>query len=219
MSIVTITRGSYSRGKEVAERLAKKLGYECIARDILLEASEEFNIPEIKLVRAIHDAPKVLERFFGGSERYVKYYRSALLHHAQKDNIVYHGLAGHFFLKDIPHVLKVRINADIDTRVREEMARENISAEEALFILKKDDEERRKWSIQVYGMDPWDSRLYDMVINICTLSLDDAVDLIYGVLQKPTFRTTAESQRMIDGLAHAAKEQIELIKSLGTTVF
>ena len=219
MSIVTITRGSYSRGKEVAERLAKKLGYKCIARDILLEASEEFNIPEIKLIRAIHDAPKVLERFFGGSERYVKYYRSALLQHARKDSIVYHGLAGHFFLKDIPHVLKVRINADMKTRVKEEMLRENISAEEALYILKKDDEERRKWGIQVYGMDPWDSRLYDMVINICTLSLDDAVDLIYGVLQKPTFRTTPESQKLVDDLALSAKEQIELIKSLGSTVF
>lgn len=219
MSIITITRGSYSRGKEVAERLAKKLGYECIARDILLEASEEFNIPEIKLIRAIHDSPKVLERFFGGSERYVKYYRSALLQHARKDNIVYHGLAGHFFLKDIPHVLKIRINADIHTRVKEEMIRENISDEEALYVLKKDDEERRKWSIHVYGMDPWDSRLYDMVINICTLSPEDAVDIIYGVLQKPTFRTTPESQELVNGLASSAKEQIDLIKSLGSTVF
>lgn len=207
MSIITITRGSYSRGKEVAERLAKKLGYECIARDIIIEASEEYNIPEIKLIRALHDSPKVLERFFGGSERYVKYYRSALLQHARKDNIVYHGLAGHFFLKDIPHVLKIRINADINTRVKEEMARENISAEDALYILKKDDEERRKWGIQVHGMDPWDSRLYDLVINICTLSLEDAVDLIYGVLQKPTFQTTPESQALVERLATLAQEE------------
>lgn len=219
MSIVTITRGSYSRGKEVAERLAEKMGYECISRDILLEASEEFNIPEIKLVRALNDCPKVLERFWGGSERYVKYYRSALLEHARKDNIVYHGLAGHFFLRDIPHVLKIRINADMNTRVKEEMSRENISTEEALYVLKKDDEERRKWGIQVYGMDPWDSRLYDMVINISTLTLEDAVDMIYGILQKPTFRTTPESQRLVDDLASAAKQQIELLKSLGSTLF
>lgn len=219
MSIVTITRGSYSRGKEVAERLAAKLGYECISRDILLEASEEFNIPEIKLIRALHDSPKVLERFWGGSERYVKYYRSALLEHARRDNLVYHGLAGHFFLRDIPHVLKIRINADIKTRVEEEMAREAISAEEALHILKKDDEERRKWSMQVYGMDPWDSRLYDMVINISALTLEDAVDIIYGVLQKGTFTTTAESQGMVDELARSAKNQIQMLKSLGSTLF
>ncbi|KGO35473.1 histidine kinase [Desulfobulbus sp. Tol-SR] len=219
MSIVTITRGSYSRGKEVAERLAAKMGYQCISRDVLLEASEEFNIPEIKLVRALNDCPKVLERFWGGSERYVKYYRSALLDHARKDNLVYHGLAGHFFLRNIPHVLKIRINADINTRVKEEMNRENISAEQALYVLKKDDEERRKWGIQVYGMDPWDSRLYDMVINISMMTVDDAVDIIYALLQKPTFKTSPQSQQQVDELARAAKEQIEKLRSLGSTLF
>ena len=145
MSIITISRGSYSRGKEVAEKLAIKLGYECISRDILLGVSEEFNIPEIKLVRAIHDAPSVLERFTHGKERYVSYIRKALLQHTQKDNVVYHGLAGHFFLQNIPHVFKIRIIADMEERVKEEIKRENISAEKALYILKKDDDERRKW--------------------------------------------------------------------------
>lgn len=219
MSIVTITRGSYSRGKEVAEKLAAKMGYECISRDILLEASEEFNIPEIKLVRALHDSPKVLERFWGGPERYVKYYRSALLEHARRDNLVYHGLAGHFFLRDIPHVLKIRINADINTRVKEEMSRENISAEQALYVLKKDDEERRKWGIQVYGMDPWDSRLYDMVINISLMTVDDAVDIIFSLLQKPTFKTTQASRGQVEEMARSAKQQIEKLKSLGSTLF
>jgi len=36
MSIITISRGSYSRGKEVAVKLAQALGYECLSRDILL---------------------------------------------------------------------------------------------------------------------------------------------------------------------------------------
>ena len=62
MSIVTISRGSYSKGKEVAENVAQRLGYECIARDAIIDASKEFNIPEIKLIRAIHDAPSILER-------------------------------------------------------------------------------------------------------------------------------------------------------------
>ena len=130
MSIITISRGSYSRGKDVAEKVAQALGYECISRDILIEASEQFNIPEIKLVRAIHDAPSLLDRFGHGKERYVAYFRAALLKHVQRDNVVYHGLAGHFFLMGIPHVLKVRIIADIEDRIKEEMKRENISAED-----------------------------------------------------------------------------------------
>ena len=80
----------------------------------------------MKLVRAIHDAPSILERFTYGKEKYVAYLKAALMKHVQKDNVVYHGLAGHYFLQDIPHVLKVRIVADIKDRIAEEMKRENL---------------------------------------------------------------------------------------------
>ncbi|MFZ7128656.1 MAG: AAA family ATPase [Desulfobacterales bacterium] len=211
MSIITINRGSYSRGKEVAEKLAAKLGYACISREILLDASEEFNIPEIKLIRALHDPASVLERFLHGKERYISYLHSALLQQARRDNIVYHGLAGQYFLRDIPHVLKVRISMDMQERVREEMRRENISAEKALYILQKDDEERRKWGLQVYGTDTWDSRLYDLVIHIRNLTVDDAVDILFATVRKPVFQTTAESRQRVENLALAAKVRANLV--------
>ena len=99
MSIISISRGSYSRGKEVAEKLANALNYECISREIILEASEHFNIPELKLVRAIHDAPTILDRFSSGKERFIAFFRAALLNHLQRDNVVFHGLGSHFFLQ------------------------------------------------------------------------------------------------------------------------
>ena len=212
MAIITISRGSYSRGKEVAEKLARKLGYECISRDILLEASDEFDIPEIKLVRALHDAPTVLERFSNGKERYVRYIRSALLQHVLKDNVVYHGLAGHYLLSDVPNVLKVRILADMEDRVGEEMNRENISSEKARYILKKDDDERRKWSLQLFGTDTWDSRLYDLVLHIKSLTVDDAVEILFETAQKPIFQTTPRSKEILENLALAARVQMKLLK-------
>ncbi len=211
MSIVTISRGSYSKGKEVAEKLAQALGYECISRDILLEASNEFNITEIKLVRALHDAPTVLERFTNGKERYLSYLRSALLNRVLADSVVYHGLAGHYFLQSVPHVLKVRIIADIEMRVREEMKRESISEAEARYILKKDDEERRKWGLQVYGVDTWDPSLYDLVVHIGTLTVDDAVDILRETVRKPCFQTTRSSEKILNDLALAAKVRSSLV--------
>jgi cytidylate kinase len=212
MSIITIARGSYSRGKEVAEKLAQRLDYECISRDILLEASDEFNIPEIKLVRALHDAPQVIERFHHGKKRFVSFIRSALLQHVKKDNIVYHGLAGHYFLGNIPGVLKVRVNADMDDRVKEEMKRENIPGDKALYILKKDDEERRKWGIQLYGTDTWDSRLYDVVLNIKTITVDDAIDILVDLVKKSNFQSTPESMKIINDLALASSVEAALVK-------
>ena len=211
MAIITISRGSYSKGKEVAEKVAQKLGYECISREVLMEASEHFNIPEIKLVRALHDAPRVLERFTYGKEKYLAFIEAAILERLRRDNVVYHGLAGHFFLKGIDHVLKVRILAQIEDRIRLEMERENISREEALYILKKDDHERRQWSLKLYGRDTWDSSLYDLVIHIHRITADDAVDIICRTAQSEHFRTTPESQKAIDELVLAARVKALLI--------
>jgi cytidylate kinase len=209
--IVTISRGSYSRGKEVAEKVAKELNYECISRDILLEASEHFNIPEIKLVRAIHDAPGVLDRFSHGRQRYIAFIRAAILTHMKKDNIVYHGLKGHFFLQDISHVLKARVIADFENRVKEEMERENIDADEARSILKKDDDERRKWGLALYGKDSWDSSLYDIVVHIKTKTVDDAVGLILHAAKLPCYQTSPESQKKLENMALAAEVKAALV--------
>ncbi|MDX9787257.1 MAG: cytidylate kinase-like family protein [Desulfobacterales bacterium] len=212
MPIVTISRGSYSRGKEVAEELARVMGYECISRDIILEASEQFNIPELKLIRAIHDAPSVLDRFTYGKERFVVFFRAALLKHLQRDNVVYHGLAGHFFVQNMPHVLKVRISADIEARIREEIKRKNISASEARHVLVKDDAERRKWGLQLYGMDTWNPLLYDIVIHTRRIDIPDAVFIIQQTLQRPCFQTTPRSRRLLDDLSLAAQVESALVK-------
>ena len=52
MPIVTISRESYTRAKDVAEKVAEKLGFQCVSREILIEASEEFNVPEVKLLQS-----------------------------------------------------------------------------------------------------------------------------------------------------------------------
>lgn len=217
MSIITISRGSYSHGKEVAEKVAQDLGYQCVSREILLEASEQFHISEMKLARAIHDAPSVLDRFTYGKEKYVAYIRAALLRHVQKDNVVYHGLAGHFFLQDIPHVTKVRVIADLEDRVKEEMKREGISAEEARYILRKDDDERRKWGLQLYGRDTRDSSLYDLVVHIKTIHIADAVDLIVHAAKMPCFQTRPTSQKIIDDLTLAAEVNAALADEFPTS--
>ncbi len=216
MSVITISRGSYSRGKEVAEKVAAELGYECISREVLLEASEQFNIPEIKLVRAIHDAPSILERFTYGKERYVSYLKASLLKHIHKDNVVYHGLAGHFLLRDIPHVLKVRIIADLEDRVVEEMKRENMSEAEARQLLKKDDDERRRWSLQIFGIDTWDPMLYDLVIHIKSITVDCAVNLILQAVKSPCFQTTQSYQKIMDDQTLAAMIEAALVEEFPT---
>ena len=212
MSIVTISRGSYSRGKEVAEKVASKLGFECISREVLIEASREFDVPEARLLSAIHDAPSILDRFTFGKERYVAYVRAALLQRFQKDNVVYHGLAGHYFVQGVSHVLKVRIIADKEHRVKVVMEREGVSRDKALRLLTTIDESRRRWGLHLYDIDTNDPGLYDLVIHVDGLSTDDAAEMICFSARLAHLQATDESQRALDDLLLAARVKAKLIE-------
>jgi len=201
MSIITISRGSYSRGVEIAKMVAERLGYRCLTRDVLIEASKEFNIPEVKLIQALENAPSFFERFTQDKKKYISYIQVALINNFKADNIVYHGLAGHFFVKNISHVLKVRIVADTEYRIKLVMERDKITRDKAIDFLHTIDNARKKWGQHLYGINIEDPSLYDIVINIGKLSLEVAVNIICKTATWEEFQTTAESQKELENLA------------------
>ena len=205
MGIITISRGSYRNGREIAEKTAQRLGYDCISREVLLKASEDFDIPEVKLTQAIEDAPSFLDRFTHGKEKYIAYIQAALLNHLKRDNVVYHGFACNFFVKDIPQVLKVRIILGLADRVEDVMDRYRVSRKEALRLIRKVDEQRRKWSQRLYGYDPSDPSLYDLVLHIDKLTVQDAVTTICQMAGLDQFHTTPELRKSMEDLALAAQ--------------
>jgi len=201
MQIITISRGSFSHGKEIAEKVAETLGYECVSREILLEASQYFNVSEETLLESIHDAPSMLERITHGRERYIAYIRAALLEHVKKDNVVYHGHAGHLLIPEIAHVLKVRIIADMEKRVAFVKQREKISTADALAHIRELDKNRTQWTRYLYKVDIEDPRLYDIIINIASMSIDAACEIICSAARCETFKTSPESKRVLNNLA------------------
>ena len=85
------------------------------------------------------------------------------------------------------------------------MRRENISEEEARSLLIRDDEERRKWGISLYGIDTHSCELYDVVLQIDRLKVDDAVEVLFNIANRPCFQTTPEFRRMSKDKFLAAK--------------
>jgi len=211
MAIITISRGSYSKGKEVAEAVARRLGYECVSREILLEASEQFNIPEVKLVSAIQDAPSILDRLTHGRAVYISTIQAALLEHVKNGNVVYHGQLGHILLKGIDPVMKVRVLADLAIRTRVVMEREGVSEREAARRIARIDEERKKWTRRLYGVDPENPTLYDMVIRIDKIQVEGAAGLICDMASQEPFRMTEEQRQRLGDLALACKVKSELL--------
>ena len=208
MAIITISRGCCSRGQIIARKVAERLGYTCQDREILVDASNLFDVSEKKLLKSLHDAPSILERLKGGKQKYLKMIQSVLLVHATEDNLVYSGHAGHLLLPDVQHLLKVRINVDLEERVCFLQDHEKLTRQKALDFIRSEDHQRENWTRYLYNADLNDPSLYDMVLHIGHLTLDDMVELISWTVQQKSFETTEHSQQTIED--YAVKAQAEL---------
>jgi hypothetical protein len=73
------------------------------------------------------------------------------------------------------------------------------------------DEERSKWSRQLYGIDTGEPSLYDLVLHIKKLSVNDAADIICHTVNLKHFRSTPESQMIMDDLVLAAQVKATIV--------
>jgi cytidylate kinase len=201
MAIITISRGCFSHGQEIAEKVSEMLGYECISREILIEAAKLFNVSEKKLIKSLHDAPTIIERIAHGKTEYLGGIKAALLGYVRKGNVVYHGHAGHLLLTEIPQVLKVRIFAEIEDRITFLQQKQNISREQAFLDIEIEDRNRSNWTRYLYKTDINNPKLYDIVINIGNLTIEDACEIICLAAKSDAYLMTDESKQALDDAA------------------
>jgi cytidylate kinase len=211
MPIVTISRGTASGGKSLADELAQKMGFDVVSREEIVRAAAEFGVPEEKLHKALLEPPKFWDRFQHDRRRYMAFVQAALAARVQQGRVIYHGNAGHLLLRGISHVACFRLIAPMEYRVRT-LREQNrgISQEEAARRIEHVDRQRREWTHFLYGVDWLDPGLYDLCINLRTLDLSDAVEIAAAVLQCKRFEPTQESAQAMANLVLASRVRAAL---------
>ena len=114
MPIITIYQGASGEGQEVAESLAQALGYRCVGRELLVEASRRYGVPEAKLNQIVEKGANWWERLLQDLRPYRIALQATLCELAHDGKVVYHGHIGHELLSGIGHVLKVLLTAPIE---------------------------------------------------------------------------------------------------------
>jgi cytidylate kinase len=213
VSIITITRGAFSGGPELAERIASQLGYRSVSREVLMQASERYGIPEAKFTEILDTAPRWWERWQEGLRLYRIVLQAAMCEVAQGGNLVYHGHAGQDLFPGIRHVLKVYLTAPMSYRVEQVRAREGMSEAAAVHYIEQVDKARTRRLQALFGGDWRDPSRYDLVLNLGQLSLESAAHLIVEATRRPEYQPTAESERAFHDLTIGARVQAALIVS------
>lgn len=205
MAIITISRGTASGGKLLAECISEKLGYPCIPPDVLVDAGIARNVPYERLKKALDKAPGFFDRKGVRVIHYLAYIREALVKAVQDEHAVYYGMAGQVLLSDLPHVLRVFVIAGMEYRIQAAMARYNINREKAEEILHNADKKRDKWVKHFYNIDRRDPSLYDLVINLDHISIESACDTICTLASQKEFQPSPGSRRRMDSLLLSTK--------------
>lgn len=220
MPIVTISRGSYSGGKMLAECVAQKLGYRCIDRDQIIQKATAWGVSQDDLRAAIEKPPTFLGQSAHTKYMYLAFIQAALSEEFQTGKGVYHGLAGHLLFGKGPHFLRVRIIAPMEFRVNQVQDWLGCNRKEAIAYIEKVDQDRRKWTKFLYDVDWTDASLYDLVLNLEQMNLQEACEVICCASQQlKCFEFTPECQRAVDDLALACCVKANLARGQATANF
>ncbi|NTU60207.1 MAG: BON domain-containing protein [Deltaproteobacteria bacterium] len=206
MAIVTISRGTFTGGKALAERLAERLGYPCLGREeIVPQAVERYGLTEKDLTDAMNEAPSFWQRLPGRRISYLKCFTSVLLEHVESGNLVYHGHVGHLALGEISHVMRVRVIADAEYRIAATMKRKNLTRDEAVAFVTRIDQQRERWTRFLYGVAWQDASLYDVLFNLSRVSVEGACETIIRMTELPDFQPTPQSVAALEDLTLASR--------------
>jgi len=211
MPIITISRGTLSGGEALANLLSGKTGYPVIGLEVVKEAATHYGVSESAISKQLNQGPRVIERLAGDKRRiYVIAVQSALAERALQGDFIYHGLAGHFLLHEIPNVLKIRLVAPLTYRVKSVMEKKGLAEQDAIKYIARVDEKRKQWTQFLYDVDWTDPMLYDVVINLGQVTLDTACGMIKYALDQPEFKDSPEKQKAIQDFALSTRVKARL---------
>lgn len=213
MAIVTISHAAFTGGSAIAEKVAAQLNYRCINREVLIEASQRYGIPEAKFTEVLETEGHWWERWLESVRLYRITLQAAMCEVAQDGKMVYHGRAGQELFPGVGHVLKVLTVASMDFRIDQVQQRQGMDTERARQYVKDLDRVRSRRLRSLFNVDWLDPLGYDLVINTTRTNVDTAAELIVAATKKPEFQPSPASEKALRDLTIAARVQAALVTS------
>jgi cytidylate kinase len=203
-------------GPEIGMAVAQRLGYHYVDHELLEDAVRRYGVAEEKLSHLDETKPSLFERFDTETRHYITVLQTTLLEFAEADNVVLMGRGGQWLLRGIPHVLRLRIIAPFELRVRQWIKRvagqsgETPNQRAVVDLIRRDDAEKAGRMRYLYEVDIVDPSLYDLVVNTERLKCEPVVEMVERALRRPELATTEAGGRVVAARALASRVQVAL---------
>jgi cytidylate kinase len=201
MTSIILSSDDPALEQQLGERLAKALDYQHVGRALLAEIAAERGVQEEKLSRALEPAVRRPATRGGNLLRSAVQSRTtaALL----ADSVVCTGLAAHLYVKDVSHILMMRVLAGPE-------APQGLPPREQKRAQRKR-ARRARWSLETFGVNGEDPANYDMVISLNNIDKRKLVELIGDMVGYRKFQPMTYSKRCLQDQATAAAVRTALL--------
>ena len=202
--VITINRELGSGGRTVGRKLAEKLNVPFYDKALINELKKKFNL-DTEQIEKLKSGKSDWWREFINSALYLGqgmnelwYYqrmtgkegflvtssdmfeqdKEILSKVAEEESCIIAGRSGFSVFANHPNHLSILIQAPLEHRIQRIMSKQELSREEAEKVIKKVDEMRENYVKKYSGTSRYDTRNYDLVINMESKTEDEAVNLI-----------------------------------------
>ncbi|HEX7560047.1 MAG TPA: cytidylate kinase family protein [Usitatibacter sp.] len=225
MPLIAMTREMGSLGKDVASALAAKTNRKVVYHEIIDPIADKMRLRKSHVERFLDGRSGLWEKLttdktslsiFTADETF-RFLRDG-------GTVVIRGWGASHLLADVPHVIRVRVCAPLETRIARMMERLGTDQRETIENeIAMSEESHTAITRRNFGVNWRDPENYDLVLSTERLSVDECVDEVDLAMQHGRFQETGESLRLVDNLAlswsaRAALRRDERTKDTDITV-
>ena len=197
--VITINRELGSGGRTVGRKLAERLGVEYFDKAVINALQERYNLSaeqiehlkgqetgwwdEFKRKMTFSDSEYDLNRTDIETEDVFRAETEVLKALAKDQSCVIAGRTACYVFREHPNHLSVFIQASMPCRMARVAREQNMSKEQARLTIDKVDKMRENYVREFTGTSRYDTRNYQLVINMDELTEDAAVELILSYIR------------------------------------
>jgi cytidylate kinase len=211
MTVIAMTREMGTLGKDVAAGLADRLGIEVIHHELVeRQLAERMQTTESAVHRFLEGEASMWERWKIDTKRLSRFTAEEILEIAIRGNVLIRGWGAAQLLRNVPHVIRVRVCAPMKNRVREMKRRLGIDSDDTVRReIERNDAAHTRTVQRQFNVDWHDATDYDVVINTDRVPIDAAVAQLQQLTKCGAFEPTDESRSaLFDRLLEARIQMV-----------
>jgi len=202
-------------GKDVARGLGEALGLPVIYHEVIDHLADRLRVRKSHVIRLLDGSAGLLERLSADKTSLALYTADEVYGLAasctDKGGAIIRGWGATQLLRDIPHVVCVRVCAPFElrkTRMMERLASDD--GERVAEEIRANDEAHSAIMRRHFGVQWTEPEHYDVVLNTKRVSVDGCVSEVLTLARSPQFEETERSRARLADLALAARVRAAL---------